>query len=188
MRNIVLSTFLVLTSIGFAQNYNQLQNIDQLMQIYLVQPHLRSKEEKVTVKRLRNGQAYAAKITYWRSLKGRDSEREICNAYRWLLFGRGKYGQGASEIFARYPKLRYLELEFFDVDYTTVLGKAKGEVLPARRSISYLLLGVRPGNLPQNRNTLAKMKKKLYKGNCKRFAQQFIDKAVFDEKYIQQAY
>ncbi|HMQ09913.1 MAG TPA: hypothetical protein PKC21_03635 [Oligoflexia bacterium] len=187
MRKGVILIF-VASCLAFSQSYEQVQNIDQLLQIYVVQPHMRSKEEKVTVKRLRNGQAYAAKIAYWRSLKGRDSEQEVCNAYRWLLFGRGKYGQGAADIFMRYPKLRYIELEFFDVDYTTVLGKKKGEVLPARRPISYLRLGVKPGNFPQNRNTLAKLKKKLYKGNCIRVAQPFIDKAVFDEKYIQQAY
>lgn len=188
MRNLVIPVFLILSCLTYAQTYEQVQNIDQLMQIYLVQPHLRSKEEKVTVKRIGNGQDYAAKIAYWRSLKGRESEKEICNAYRWLLFGRGKYGQGAADVFARYPRLRYIELEFFDVDYTTVLGKKKGEVLPARRSISYLKLSVKPSNLPQNRTTLAKLKKKLYKGNCKGFAQNYIDKAVFDEKYIQQSY
>jgi hypothetical protein len=154
--------------------------------IFLLQKDRRSAQDRVLV----NGsgeKGFTAEISYWRSLQSRDSTEEVCNAYKWLLFGRGSYGKGASEAFAQYPALTQVELRFFDVESGTKLGKKKGEILPTSRVIPYLKIGVERKSLLAKKADWKQVKEKTTKGNCADLGTRYLDSRWFDEAYLKQA-
>lgn len=160
--------------------------LGQFFQIYMLKEERQSKLDRVTVKADSSG-GLSAEISYWRSLKARDPVEEICNAYTWLLFGRGTYGKGASEAFKTYPSLREVKLMFFDVEFTTKLGTKRAEILPSQRVIPYLRVSVREDSLARKKPDWAKVLTELEKGKCADVGKKYLDSTWFDEGYLRQA-
>ena len=157
--------------------------LDDFFGIYLLNKERRSAQDRILV----NGsdlKGFTAEISYWRSLASRDPDEEICNAYKWLLFGRGAYGKGAFEAFNKYPALSVIELRFFDVESGTKLGKKKGEILPTDRTIPYLKIGVERHSLLGKKIDWKRVKDKTTKANCSDLASRYLDSKWFDEAYL----
>jgi len=160
-------------------------SLGEFFQIYLTVPKRRHAKERVIVKGDEKT-GYSAEIWYWRSLAQRDPAEEICSAYRWLFFGRGKYGQGASDAFKKYAGLTEIQLKFFDVETGTKLGKNKGEVLPTERVVPYLRLGVTKNSLQNRKADWGVLKSKMAGGGakCREVAGPFVDDQWFDDGYL----
>ncbi len=156
--------------------------------IYMLRKDKRSKEDTVVVKKASKG-GYIAEISYWRSLKSRDPVEEICNAYKWMLFGRGTYGKGAAEAFNQFSTLAQINLRFFDVEFTTKVGK-KSAVLahiePTQRVIPFLRIGLTRQSLAKKNPDWASVKTQLDKGQCAQVGKNYLDLSWFDRTYLRE--
>ncbi len=162
----------------------QIQNtLGDFFQIYLLKPEKRSPQDIVSVKELQGG-GYVAEISYWRSLKSREPAEEICNAYRWLLFGRGVYGKGASAAFEKYPSLRQIFLRFVDVETGTKVGKKRAEILPTQKVIPYLRVGVVRSSLAAKNPNWTQLKADFDKGKCTDAGKAVLDVVWTDPTYL----
>lgn len=187
-----LSLVLVLTvSAGVAlaekSDLLSIQNtLADFLKIYLLKPEKRSSQDTVTVKEL-PGVGYAAEISYWRSLKSRESAEEICNAYRWILFGRGIYGKGAAAAFEQYPSLQQVYLRFVDIESGTKVGKKRAEIVPTQKVIPYLRVGVLRSSLAAKKPDWAAVKTDLDKGKCTEVGNAYLDVTWLDPNYLKQS-
>ncbi|MFH1263293.1 MAG: hypothetical protein V1495_07635 [Pseudomonadota bacterium] len=159
--------------------------LQDVLRIYLVRPDRRSQHDIVTVKEMAGG-GYSAEISYWRSLKARDSKEEICNAYRWLLLGRGVYANGAVAAFEKFPSLSQIYLKFVDVESATKVGKKRAEIVPTEKVIPYLRIGVARNSLLAKRADWNAVKADLDKGKCAEVAKSYLDLAWTDSAYLKQ--
>ena len=101
--------------------------------IYLLRPEKRSPWDVVTAQELPGG-GYSAEISYWRPPKNRNPAEEICNAYRWLLLGRGTKGKGVAEAFEKFPLLTGNFPEFRGRARGNQTRKEKGRNSPDAKS------------------------------------------------------
>ncbi len=150
--------------------------------LYTLKAGKRSRNERVVVKKTKRG--YEATLSYWRSLKGRKLRQNQCEAYHWLLFGRGSYGKGAKAAFAKYPRLNAIYLRFFDEETGTRLGKKKGVILPTQRLVVYLRVGVKRNSLLRKSVSKKTALNKLEAGRCPEVAKSYIDVEWVNRKYL----
>lgn len=121
---------------------NQISSeLGSYMGIYMLNQNQRTPGDRVVTRKTSSG--YHAKIYYWRSYQKRNALEEICQAYEWLLFGRTSYGNTAKEAFQKYPKLQSIELHLFDILFGTKLGDKRGEILPTKKIVEHLKIGVK---------------------------------------------
>lgn len=154
--------------------------------IYLLKPEMRSPQDVVRLTNLPGG-GVSAEISYWRSLKSRDPGAEICNAYRWLLLGRGVYGKGAVAAFERFPTLAQVHLTFVDVESGTKLGEKKAEILPTQKVVPYLRVGVHRASLAAKKVDPGSVRSDLDKGRCADVAKKYLDLNWIDRAYAKTA-
>jgi hypothetical protein len=126
-------------------------------------------------------------MSYWRSLKSRDPVEETCNAYRWLLFGRGVYGKGAAAAFEKYPSLQQIFLKFVDIETGTKLGKKRAEIVPTQKVVPYLRIGVYRSSLAAKKPDWSAVRADLDKGKCVEVARNYLDVTWTDPTYVKQA-
>ncbi len=182
--------FLTATLIGLfiplgsrAQGTATPETIEDHFRIYMLNEDRRSSQDKIVVTGdARQGQT--AVISYWRSLQQRDPADEICNAYRWLLLGRGTYGKGASAAFERYPALSRIYLRFVEIESGTKIGKKRAEILPSQRVIPYLKVGVDRRTLLKKNVDLTRVKDEIGKGKCADVGNALIDDKWFDKDFL----
>ncbi|MFH1017763.1 MAG: hypothetical protein V1798_06215 [Pseudomonadota bacterium] len=160
-------------------------DLDGFFGIYLLKKERRSPQERVLV-RGSEQKGFAAEISYWRGLQSRDPDEEVCNAYKWLLFGRGAYGKGAVDAFVQYPALIEIELKFFDIEGGTKLGQKKGEVLPTSRVIPYLKIAVERHQLLGKKVDWKRLKEQTNEANCPDLGARYLSSKWFDEAYLKQ--
>ena len=153
--------------------------------IFLVGRDRRSSQDRVIVTGS-EAKGFSAEISYWRSLQSRDPAEEICNAYTWILFGRGSQGKGSIDAFNLYPALNQIDLKFFDVDFGTKLGKKKAEVLPTSHVVPYLKVAVERKSLLSKKANWTDVKEQMAKGKCAELGNKFLDSKWFDEAYLRQ--
>lgn len=189
MRKIVLlGIVFTLATAGVAfgkkTNRNTIENtLGEFFRIYLMKPEKRSPQDVVKVTRLKKG-GYSAEMSYWRTLKTRDAKDEVCNAYRWLLLGRGVYGKGAMEAFKKYPTLKRIYLKFVDIDYGTKKGKKRAEILPTQKVYSYLRVGVYRSSLMKKNANWKLVKKELDRGRCSKIGKRYLDVRWSNKQYV----
>ena len=159
--------------------------LPDFFQLYMLRKDRRSDLDTVNVKELSNGH-YSAEMSYWRSLKSRDPVEEICNAYRWLLFGRGTYGKGAKEAFERFSNLDEIKIRFFDIEFTTKIGKKRAEILPDEKVVPYLRVGVQRQSLAAKKPNWKRIQASLDKGQCAPVGDKYLDTKWFDKNYLRQ--
>ncbi|HLG19165.1 MAG TPA: hypothetical protein VI895_05020 [Bdellovibrionota bacterium] len=159
--------------------------LGDFFQIYVLRKDHRSSEDQVTVRSAGAGR-YSAEISYWRSLKSRDPVEEICNAYKWIFFGRGTYGKGAPKAFERFSNLDEIQLRFFDIEFTTKLGTKRAEILPSEKVIPYLKIGVKRSSLEKKKPNWSEIQSELSKGRCANIGDQYLDTKWLNEAYIRQ--
>jgi len=128
---------------------------------------------------------FTAEISYWRSLQSRDPTEEILHAYKWLLFGRGSYGKGASEAFRAIPHAYSGGLRFFDVEAGTKLGRRRGK--SSRPAGSF-----RISRSAWRRSLLAKKadwkrSRRRPRSELRRTRHTYMTAGGFDEAYLKQA-
>lgn len=157
--------------------------LGDFFRIYLMKPEKRTPQDVVKVTPLKSG-GYSAEMSYWRSLKTRESKEEVCNAYRWLLLGRGIYGKGALEAFKKHPSLKRIYLKFVDIDYGTKKGKKRAEILPTQRVYSYLRVGVYRSSLMKKNVNWELVKKELDRGKCSKVGKKYLDVRWSNKQYV----
>jgi hypothetical protein len=182
MRNIRVWSAPLLLLFGLVSAHAEISaaSLEDYFGIYVLNKERRSAQDKIVVKG-----GSVAEISYWRSLQSRDPSEEICNAYKWLLFGRGKYSHGAADAFNQYPALSQIQLVFFDVENGTKLGKKRAEILPTSRIIPYLKIGVERRSL-LSKNLEGRTDTQLTKEKCADLGARYLDSRWFDEGYLKQ--
>ena len=181
----ILMGMLCVSTAG-AMDAATLQNaLEESFGILVLTKEHRSAQDRVTVSG-NEQKGFTAEISYWRSLQSRDPADEICNAYKWLFFGRYTNNRGASDAFIQYPALQVIELRFFDVEFGTKLGKKKAEVLPTSHVIPYLKIGVERRSLQSKKVTWKDLKEEMSKGKCGDIGSRYVDSKWFDEAYLRQ--
>jgi hypothetical protein len=161
-------------------------SLSDFFRIYLLKPEMRSPQDVVTVKELPGG-GLSGEISYWRSLKARDPAEEICNAYRWLLLGRGVYGKGAAAAFEKFPSLEQVYLKFVDVESGTKLGKKRAEIVPTQKVVPYLRIGVYRSSLAGRKTDWGSVRSDLDKGKCADVAKKYLDLNWIEAAYVKPA-
>ena len=189
MNRALLATIAATLSIGSALGQagveSELRKLGDFFQIYMVREDRRGPEDAVDVRRNRDG-TYVAEISYWRSLSSRDPGEEICQAYGWLLFGRGSYGKGAKDAFEKYPTLSQINLRLYDMEFGTRVGRRRAEILPTQKMIPYLRIGVGRANLAKKMSE-GSVKRAIEKGKCAGVGKDYFNLVWLDEGYIRQA-
>jgi hypothetical protein len=160
--------------------------LGNLFRIYILKPEMRSPQDVVTVKELPGG-GVVGEISYWRSLKSRDPAEEVCNAYRWILLGRGVYGKGASAAFEQYPSLEQVFLKFVDVESGTKLGKKRAEIVPTQKVVPYLRVGVFRSSLAGKKPDWNAVRADLDKGKCTEVGKKYLDLTWVEAAYVKPA-
>jgi hypothetical protein len=160
--------------------------LSDFFRIYLLKPEMRSPQDVVTIKEIPGG-GYSGEISYWRSLKSRDPAEEICNAYRWLLFGRGVYGKGAPAAFEKFPSLEQLFLKFVDVENGTKLGKKRAEIVPTQKVVPYLRIGIFRSSLASKKSDWPAVRNDLDKGRCAEVGRNHLDVTWIEPAYVKPA-
>jgi hypothetical protein len=178
---ILLSIPTVRAEKGEAQGIQN--NLADHFKIYLLRPDRRSAQDVVTVKELPGG-GYSAEISYWRSLKSREPNEEACNAYRWLLLGRGSYGKGVAAAFEQFPALKQIFLRFVDVEIGTKVGTKRAEIVPTQKVVPYLRIGVSRATLASRKADWGAVKSDLDKGRCAEVAKRYFDTVWSDPAYL----
>jgi len=151
--------------------------------IYLLNDDRKSNQDKVFVSG-NDKQGFSAEISYWHSLQSRDPTVAICEAYRWLLFGRGEYGKGAYEAFTQFPTLQKIELKLVDVQFSTKRGNKKGEILPTETVIPYLKVSVDRNSLMNKLANWDQLRDIMSTKTCVNIGTKYIDSRWFDQEYI----
>jgi hypothetical protein len=161
-------------------------SLADFFRIYLLKPEMRSPQDVVTVKEV-PGAGLVGEISYWRSLKSRDPAEEICNAYRWILFGRGIYGKGAGAAFEQFPALDQIFLKFVDIENGTKLGKKRAEIVPTQKVVPYLRIGVFRSSLASKKADWAAVRSELDKGKCSEVGKKYLDVTWIESSYVKPA-
>lgn len=184
----LLSVFLLSYGAATAQQNveAEIKRLGDFFKIYLINEDRRGPEDYVLSKKNRDG-SYSAEISYWRNLASRDPAEEICAAYRWLLFGRGEYGKGARAAFEKYPYLFQINIKLYDMEFGTMVGKKKAEILPTQKVVPYLRIGVTRNSFLKKEVPENSVKKNLEKGKCAQVGKEYFDLVWMDEGYIRQA-
>lgn len=182
--------FFFFASLAWGQSASQAKRIRNTLgdffQIYLIKKERRSPKDRVIVRRAKGG-GYVAEIAYWRNIKSRNTVQVLCDAYDWLLFGRGVYGKGVAEAFSVYPSLKQVNLQFYDIEFTTKVGKKRGVILPSQRVIPYLRIGIKKRSLKRKKLNWNAIKAKLKKRQCAEVGNQYFDLKWFDKKYLKKS-
>ncbi|MEZ4704319.1 MAG: hypothetical protein R3A11_03870 [Bdellovibrionota bacterium] len=158
-------------------------DLGNYMGIYILNQDQRTPGDRVVAKRVGNG--IEAKMFYWRSFEKRDANQEICQAYDWLLFGRTSYGHGAKEAFQKFPQLQTIELHLFDIVFGTQKGKSRGEILPTKKIIEHLRIGVNRSTLLSKNVDLREARKLLDQNRCSEVRKKYFQLYWVNRDYLQ---
>jgi hypothetical protein len=151
--------------------------------IYLLKDDRKSDQDKIFVTGS-EGKGFSAEISYWHSLQSRDPTVAICEAYRWILFGRGDYGKGAYDAFTKYSSLQKIELKLVDIQFDPKRGNKIGEILPKETVIPYLKISVDRKSLLGKSANWDQLRDLMNAKNCVDMGAKYIDSRWFDQDYI----
>lgn len=160
-----------------------IEGLEEHFQIYTLRPDRRTPEDRIAIRKNEAGNT-VAEMSYWYSLKTRDPSVEVCNAYQWLLFGRGVYGKNVQEAFQKFKSLQQIQLNLFDMEETTKKGKKVGEILPSSKMVSYLKIGVDRSSLEKKPADWKTLKAEAASGKCAEIGSRYLDSRWFNQAYL----
>lgn len=161
--------------------------LEHIFQIFRLKSERRSIWDGIQLrKHPTRAKMFTAKLSYWRTLSSRDAESEFCQAYQWLYFGRGVYGKGVGEAFAKYPQLAEFSLELFDVDKTLKVGPKPGHIEKEQMPVPYLRLMLSRSTYAKTKRRESRLKNHIAANQCGRELLPFVDDLWLDADYIKQ--
>ncbi|MCB0308115.1 MAG: hypothetical protein KDD48_01995 [Bdellovibrionales bacterium] len=160
-----------------------IKNLGEFFQVFLIKNERRNPDDDVKFKRNSDG-TYIAEISYWNNIQSRGASDEICEAFRWMLFGRGTYGKGAKEAFDRIPQLAQINLLFYDMDFGTRVGSKRTEILPTQKANPYVRVGLIRSSFQRKKINESSVKKQLDRGKCQEVGREYFDLVWINENHV----